>query len=61
MRRGSEETGRRLMDFTGRLIKGYVFASEDGMKSKKAFHYWINLCLDFNGRAKASMKSKKKR
>ena len=55
-----EMTGCRPMDFTGKRMKGYVFISEDGMKTKKNFDYWINLCLEFNSLAKASKKKTKK-
>ena len=55
-----EKSGCRPMDFSGRPMKGYVYISEEGMKTKKAFDYWINLCLEFNSKAKASKKSKKK-
>jgi TfoX/Sxy family transcriptional regulator of competence genes len=49
-----EKPGCRLMDFTGRPMKGYIFVSDEGMKTKKAFEYWISLCLDFNFKAKKS-------
>ncbi len=55
-----KKTGCRLMDFTGRPMKGYVMVNENGIKSKKEFEYWINLCLDFNKRAKSSKKETKK-
>ena len=48
------------MDFTGKPMKGYLFVSEEGMKSKNNFLYWINLSLDFNKLAKASKKRAKK-
>lgn len=51
-----EKTGCRIMDFTGRPMKGYVMVDETGMKLVKDFTYWINLCLDFNSRAKSSKK-----
>jgi TfoX/Sxy family transcriptional regulator of competence genes len=54
-------TGCRVMDFSGRPMKGYIFVSEDGMKSKKDFMYWINLSLEFNKFAKASKKIRKKK
>ena len=54
-----EKTGCRPMDFTGRPMKGYVFVSHEGMKTKKQLDYWINLCLEFNKKAKASKKKKK--
>jgi TfoX/Sxy family transcriptional regulator of competence genes len=55
-----EKEGCRRMDFTGKPMKGYVFISEEGMKTKKTFEYWINLCLEFNSKAKASKKKPKK-
>jgi TfoX/Sxy family transcriptional regulator of competence genes len=51
--------GARIMDFTGRPMKGYILVDDTGMKSKKQFDYWINLCLDFNKRAKSSKKKAK--
>ena len=53
-----EKTGCRIMDFTGRPMKGYVMVEDIGMRSKKQFDYWIDLCLDFNKRAKSSKKKK---
>ena len=44
------------MDFTKRPMKGYVMISDNGMKTNKDFEYWIDLCLDFNSRAKSSKK-----
>ena len=55
-----EKTGCRPMGFTDKRMKGYVFISDEGMKNKKVFDYWINLRLDFNSKAKASKKKKKK-
>ena len=55
-----EKTGCRQMDFTGKPMKGYVFISKEGMKAKKAFDYWVGLCLEFNSKAKASKKKPKK-
>ncbi len=47
-----EKPGCREMDFTGRPMKGFVFVSPEGTKSKKGLQYWINLALDFNKKAK---------
>ncbi len=55
-----EKNGCRRMDFTGKPMKGYVFISDEGMKTKKEFEYWIDLCLSFNSKAKSSKKTKKK-
>ena len=51
-----EKNGCRKMDFTGKPMKGYVFVAHEGMKTKKAFEYWVDLCLEFNSKAKASKK-----
>ncbi len=55
-----EKIGCRPMDFTGKPMKGYVFISAEGMKTREAFEYWINLSLEFNSKAKASKKKLKK-
>src|SRR5258708_11570385 len=52
--------GCRTMFMKGRDYKGYVYISEEGIKSKKDFDYWLNLSLDFNKKAKAAPKTKKK-
>jgi hypothetical protein len=49
-----EKTGCRTMDFTKRPMKGYVMVDDTGMRNKKEFDYWINLCLEFNSKAKSS-------
>lgn len=56
-----EMNGCRAMDFTGKRMKGYVYISDEGMKTKKDFEYWINLCLEFNIIAKASKKKSNKK
>lgn len=54
-----EKEGCREMIFTGKPMKGYVFVNEAGMKTVKAFDYWINLCIEFNYLAKATKKQKR--
>jgi TfoX/Sxy family transcriptional regulator of competence genes len=51
--------GCRPMDFTGRPMKGYVYVSGEGMRTKKNLQYWIDLCLAFNKKAKSSRKKRK--
>ncbi len=43
----------------GREYKGFGYVTPDAIKSKKDFDFWINLCLEFNSKAKASKKAKK--
>ena len=52
------KTGCRQMDFTGRPMQGYVFVEPEGIDSDKDLEYWVQLCLDFNPKAKASKKRK---
>ena len=55
-----KKPGCREMVFTGKPMKGYVFVSLEGLKTKKQFDYWINLCIEFNKKAKSSKKKSKK-
>lgn len=49
-----EHRGCRPMDFTGKLMKGWIFVDPDSMKNADEFEYWIRLALDFNDLAKKS-------
>ncbi len=51
--------GCKAMDFTGRIMKGYVFVDIDVLTTKKKLSYWINLGLEYNIIAKSSKKKKK--
>jgi hypothetical protein len=53
-----EKHGCRPMDFTGKLMKGWVFISPEGIDNVKDLEYWIDLALDFNKNAKVSKKRK---
>lgn len=52
----SERTGFQPMIMRGRQLKGYCYVSEEGYRPKSNFEFWMELCLDFNGKAKASKK-----
>jgi TfoX/Sxy family transcriptional regulator of competence genes len=54
-----EKEGCEPMDFTGRIMKGYVFVDIEALNTKKKLKYWINLALQYNAIAKASKKKKK--
>lgn len=54
-----EKNGCREMDFTGRPMKGWVIIEESGFTRPKDFEYWIQLALDYNHKAKKSVKKKK--
>jgi len=53
-----EKEGCTPMDFTGKVMKGYVFVAIDALNTKKKLAYWIKLALEYNAIAKASKKKK---
>lgn len=48
------------MDFTGRPMKGYIFVTPEGFDSEDDLSYWLDLCIAFNPKAKASKPRRKK-
>ena len=55
-----EMEGCTPMDFTGKVMKGFVYVDESVLRSKKQLAYWINLALEYNQIARASKKNKKR-
>jgi len=55
-----EKEGCKPMDFTGKIMKGYVFVDEEVLKTKKQLNEWLQLALAFNAIAKSSKKPAKK-
>lgn len=53
-----EMEGCRPMNFTGKVMKGYVFVDIDVLNTKKKLSYWVDLALAYNKVAKASKKKK---
>ncbi len=51
-----EKKGARTMDFTKRVMKGYLFIEPIGVETDDELDYWLSLCLDFNPKAKSSKK-----
>jgi TfoX/Sxy family transcriptional regulator of competence genes len=56
-----EKDGCKPMDFTGRIMKGYVFVDIDALNTKKKLEYWMKLALDYNKIAKPSKKKTAKK
>lgn len=50
--------GCREMDFTRRPMKGFVYVEPEGIDMDKDLEYWVDLCLEFNPKAKSSRKRK---
>jgi TfoX/Sxy family transcriptional regulator of competence genes len=55
----AERIGFQPMVMKGRECKGYCYVTKVGYKAEKDFKYWLNLCVDFNGKLK-QLKSKQK-
>jgi TfoX/Sxy family transcriptional regulator of competence genes len=51
-----EKEGCEPMNFTGKVMKGFVFVNNEALKTKKQLEYWVKLALDYNKIAKASKK-----
>jgi len=52
-----EEKPCRTMIMKGREYKGYILVNEDDLGKKAELDFWVQQCLDFNGRAKSSKKA----
>lgn len=54
-----KKEGAKPMDFTGRVMKGFVFVDENAVDLDADLEYWLNLSLTYNPKAKASKKKSK--
>lgn len=52
-----KKKGCRPMDFTGKVLKGFLLVDPIGVDLQKDLEYWIQLCLDFNPKAKSAKKT----
>ena len=48
----SNKPGFLPMIMKSKELKGYCYVSPAGISTKKNFDLWLNLCLDFNKKAK---------
>jgi TfoX/Sxy family transcriptional regulator of competence genes len=53
-----KKKGCRPMDFTGKVLKNFVFVEAEVIDKDKDLDYWIDLCLAYNPKAKSSKKRK---
>ena len=53
-----EKEGCKQMDFTGKVMKGFVFVDINALTTKKKLDYWVSLALEYNKIAKPSRKKK---
>jgi len=54
-----EMNGVKPMDFTGKIMKGFVFVEADVLNTRKNLNFWVQLSLEYNKIAKASKKKSK--
>jgi TfoX/Sxy family transcriptional regulator of competence genes len=47
------------MDFTGRVMKGFVFVDAESVRTAAKLGYWVNLAMEYNENAKPSKKRKR--
>jgi hypothetical protein len=52
----SGKAGFKPMVMKHKMYKGYCYVSPEGIKTKKNFEFWMNLCLEFNKISKSSKK-----
>ena len=55
-----EKEGCTPMDFTGKVMKGFVFVRDDALTANKQLEYWVKLALDYNRFAPLSKKKQKR-
>ena len=48
--------GATPMDFTGKVMRGFVFVDATTVNTKSRLAYWVNLAMDYNKIAKPSKK-----
>jgi TfoX/Sxy family transcriptional regulator of competence genes len=49
-----EKEGCMPMDFTGKVMKGFVFVDANAVTTSKKLEYWVKLALEYNKIAKSS-------
>jgi len=54
-----QEKGCRIMDFTNRPMKGYLYVDPSGIDMDDDLDKWVKRCLKFNPKAKSSKRKKK--
>ena len=51
-----KKNGVRPMDFTGKVLKGFLLVDPIAIDMQKDLEHWVQLCLAFNPKAKSSKK-----
>ena len=53
-----EHHGCSQMVMNGRPMKDYLYVSPEAFSNPRDFDHWVNLCLEFNPKAKAAKKKR---
>ncbi len=53
-----KKKGAKPMDFTGRVMKNYLFVDATAVDMDSDLEYWVGLCLKYNPKAKSTKKNK---
>ncbi len=56
-----EKEGCKPMDFSGKVMKGFVFVDVTAVNTIKKLEYWVKLALEYNKLAKAAKKKTPKK
>ena len=51
-----KKKGCHEMNFTGRPMNGYIYVDPKAIDLDSDLEYWVQLCLDYNPKAKSSKK-----
>lgn len=52
----AERIGYETMIMKGKGLKGYCYVTPGGFTARNDFKFWLDVCLAFNAKAKASKK-----
>lgn len=52
----AKRKGYESMEMRGKKMKGYCYVTSEGFSTKKQFSYWVDICLEYNPKAKSSKK-----
>jgi TfoX/Sxy family transcriptional regulator of competence genes len=51
--------GSRTVVMQGRQLRGYMHVDREAVRTESGLAYWVGLALDYNKRAKATVKKRK--
>ena len=54
-----EKTGCSTVTMAGKPYKGFIYVDESAVRNKGDLDYWISLSMEYNPKAKATVKKRK--